>query len=239
MKIIIEKDYENMSKTTMQLLLGKMYQDKEVHLAITAGSTPKRMYEMLVNEMREKTPLTNVCYYNFDEIPIGEEKFGVTVGNLKEMYFDPAGIPEEQIHVLDTKNYTEHEAHLKHVDGLDAILIGIGEDGHFCGNLPGVTKFGDETRLVSVDSLPSMFDVLLDEVGGNPENVPKNYVTMGPKSVMHAKEVIMFANGKKKAAIIKKALQGEVTEDIPSSIFQLHPNFTVVLDEEAASELNI
>lgn len=239
MKIIIEKDYENMSKTTMQLLLGKMYQDKEVHLAITVGSTPKRMYEMLVNEMREKTPLTNVCYYNFDEIPIGEEKFGVTVGNLKEMYFDPAGIPEEQIHVLDTKNYTEHEAHLKHVGGLDAILIGIGEDGHFCGNLPGVTKFGDETRLVSVDSLPSMFDVLLDEVGGNPENVPKNYVTMGPKSVMHAKEVIMFANGKKKAAIIKKALQGEVTEDIPSSIFQLHPNFTVVLDEEAASELNI
>ncbi|NVS33112.1 6-phosphogluconolactonase, partial [Listeria monocytogenes] len=64
-------------------------------------------------------------------------------------------------------------------------------------------------------------------------------VTMGPKSVMHAKEVILFANGKKKAAIIKKALQGPVTEDIPSSIFQLHPNFTVVLDEEAASELNM
>lgn len=50
MKIIVEKDYENMSKTTMQLLLGKMYQDKKVHLAITAGSTPKRMYELMVEE---------------------------------------------------------------------------------------------------------------------------------------------------------------------------------------------
>lgn len=76
MKIIVEKDYENMSKTTMQLLLGKMYQDKLVHLAITAGSTPKRMYELIVEEMKEKAPLTNVSYYNFDEIPIGDEKYG-------------------------------------------------------------------------------------------------------------------------------------------------------------------
>ncbi|EAF2051620.1 TPA: glucosamine-6-phosphate deaminase [Listeria monocytogenes] len=239
MKIIVEKDYENMSKTTMQLLLGKMYQDKKVHLAITAGSTPKRMYELMVEEMKEKAPLKNVSYYNFDEIPIGDEKYGVTIANLKAMYFDPAGIPEEQIHMLDKKNYVEHEARLKEVGGLDAILIGIGEDGHFCGNLPGVTKFGDETRLVSVQSRPDMFDILLGEVGGDVEKVPEYYVTMGPKSVMHAKEVILFANGKKKAAIIKKALQGPVTEDIPSSIFQLHPNFTVVLDEEAASELNI
>lgn len=128
---------------------------------------------------------------------------------------------------------------MKRVGGLDAILIGIGEDGHFCGNLPGVTKFGDETRLVSVDSRPDMHDILLGEVGGDPNKVPEYYVTMGPKSVMHAKEIIMFANGKKKAAIIKKALQGEVTEEVPSSIFQLHPNFTVVLDAEAASELSI
>ncbi|WP_239255659.1 glucosamine-6-phosphate deaminase [Listeria ilorinensis] len=238
MKIIIEKDYENMSKTTMQLLLGKMYQDKKVHLAITAGSTPKRMYELMVEEMKDKAPLENVCYYNFDEIPVGEEKFGVTVSNLKQMYFDPAGIPEKQIHVLDTSNYKEQEAYLKNVGGLDAILIGIGEDGHFCGNLPGVTKFGDETRLVSVKSRPDMFDILVGEVGGDPEKVPDNYVTMGPKSVMQAKEVILFANGKKKAAIIKKALQGPVTEAVPSSIFQLHPNFIVVLDEEAASELS-
>ncbi|MBC8932647.1 6-phosphogluconolactonase, partial [Escherichia coli] len=69
----------------------------------------------------------------------------------------------------DTKNYTDHEAHLKAVGGLDAILIGIGEDGHFCGNLPGVTKFGDETRLVSVQSRPDMFDILLGEVGGDAE----------------------------------------------------------------------
>ncbi|WP_099225097.1 glucosamine-6-phosphate deaminase [Listeria costaricensis] len=238
MKIIIEKDYENMSKTTMELLLGKMYQDKQVHLAITAGSTPKRMYELMVEAMKEKAPLKNVCYYNFDEIPVGDEEFGVTVGNLKQMYFDPAGIPAEQIHVLDTSNYIEHEAYLKSVGGLDAILIGIGEDGHFCGNLPGVTKFGDETRLVSVKSRPDMFDILVEEVGGDPEKVPENYVTMGPKSVMQAKHVILFANGKKKAAIIKKALQGPVTEEVPSSIFQLHPNFTVVLDEEAASELS-
>ncbi len=209
MKIIVEKDYENMSKTTMQLLLGKMYQDKLVHLAITAGSTPKRMYELMVEEMKEKAPLTNVSYYNFDEIPIGDEKYGVTIANLKAMYFDPAGIPEEQIHMLDTKNYTDHEAHLKAVGGLDAILIGIGEDGHFCGNLPGVTKFGDETRLVSVQSRPDMFDILLGEVGGDVEKVPEYYVTMDQKASCTQKKSSYSQTARKKQRLSKKPYKAQ------------------------------
>lgn len=236
MRIIIEKDYEQMSKTVMHLLLGKMYEDRDVHIAITAGASPKRMYELLAEEIRNKKPFTNVTYYNFDEIPFAKKKgYGVTVSNLKKDYFDPAGISMDNVHVLDFTNYKTHDAYLEKLGGLDAIFMGIGADGHFCGNLPGVTKFGNKT--VEIPIPQDMKPLLAGEVGGDAEEVPDSYVTMGPRSVLSSKETIMFATGKAKAAIIKKAFFEPVSEDVPSSIFQLHPNFTLVLDEEAASEI--
>lgn len=235
MRVIIEKDYEQMSKTVMHLLLAQMYKPRPVHMSITAGSTPARLYELLTEEIKSKAPFTNVTYYNFDEIPIvGQGGYGVTMSNLDKMYFQPAGIDKKYIHVLDETNYTTHDEYLKSVGGLDSILLGIGGDGHFCGNLPKTTKFSDETTKVDLNSRPDMKEILQGEVGGE-DKVPDFYVTMGPKSVMAVKEIVMFANGTKKAEIVKKAFWGPVTEDVPSSILQLHPNFTLVLDAEAAS----
>ncbi len=239
MKIMIEKDYEQMSKTALQLLLGVMYQQKQVHVAITAGSTPKRMYELFVEEIRHKVPFENVTYYNFDEIPFkGQTGYGVTMANLAKMFFEPAGIDASAIHVLDDTNYQEHDAYLQSIGGLDAILLGIGADGHFCGNLPGTTTFSDQTVKVGIDSRPDMREILLGEVDGDESRIPDHYVTMGPKSVMNVRKVMMFAAGKAKAAIIKEAFFGKVTENVPASVFQLHPDFTLILDEEAASCMN-
>lgn len=238
MNIIVEKDYEQMSKTCMHLLLGLMYQPKTVHLSITAGSTPKRMYELLVDEFKNKKPLSNVIYYNFDEIPFkGEDRMGVTMSNLTNLFFAPANIPANQIHMLDQFNYLQHDEYLKSIGGLDAILMGIGKDGHFCGNLPKTTTFSDLTVKVEIDAHPGMRETLLGEVDNDATKVPDFYVTMGPKSVMNIRKTIMFATGKAKAAIIKKAFFGPVTEDVPSSVFQLHPDFTLVLDQDAASEI--
>ena len=238
MNIIIEKDYEQLSKTTMQLLLAHMYKPKKVHLAITAGSTPIRMYELLTEELKQKntSPFKNITYYNFDEIPFkGEDRPGVTISNLDKYFFTPAGIPKEQIHALDYSNYKKHDEYLESIGGLDAILLGLGADGHFCGNLPGTTTFTDKTVEVPLDSRPDMREILLGEVDGDATKIPDGYITMGPRSVMNVREVIMFASGKKKAEIVREAFFGPVTEDVPSSVFQLHPNFTLILDEEAAS----
>ncbi|MDQ0359506.1 glucosamine-6-phosphate deaminase [Breznakia pachnodae] len=238
MRIIIEKDYEQMSKTVMDLLLAKMYTNKKMNIAITAGSTPKRLYELLVEEIKNKSDFTNVTYYNFDEIPFKKKGgYGVTMTNLKNMYFDPAGISMEHVHALDEKNYTTHDAYLESVGGLDAIFMGLGKDGHFCGNLPNTTKFGDLTSKVETSIFPRMYDIMKSEVGGNEEDIPDFYVTMGPRSVMNAKETIIFVSGKEKAGIVKEAFFGPVSENVPSSVFQLHPNFTLVLDADAASEI--
>ncbi|MDQ0359507.1 glucosamine-6-phosphate deaminase [Breznakia pachnodae] len=236
MRIIVEKDYEQMSITVMNLLLAKMYENRKMNIAITAGASPKRMYELLAEEVKNGRNFDNVTYYNFDEIPFKKSGgYGVTVSNLKKDYFDPAGISMDHVHTLTVENHKEHDALLESFGGLDAIFMGIGADGHFCGNMPGFTKFGNKTVEITIPE--AMKPALAGEVGGDMEEVPDTFVTMGPRSVMNSKSTIMFATGKGKAEIIKKAFFGPVSEDIPSSVFQLHPDFTLVLDEDAASEI--
>ncbi|WP_028392493.1 glucosamine-6-phosphate deaminase [Bacillus cihuensis] len=238
MKIFVGKDYNEMSQIAANHVLGYMYQPSRVNLAITAGSTPKRIYELLIPHVKEKPHFENVHYYNFDEIPFKEESgFGVTMRNLKKMYFDPAGISTDHIHVLDETNYQTHDDRLAKDGGLDMIIIGIGADGHYCGNLPGTTTFNDITSAVATDVSENMPEIIRGEVGGDMNKVPDFYVTMGPKSVMHARHIILIANGEHKADIIQKALFGPVDANVPASILQMHPNLTVILDKDAASKI--
>lgn len=239
MKIIIEENYEKMSRVAANILLGKMYQQKRVNLAITAGSTPIKMYEYLISDVKNKSYLDNVHYYNFDEIPFKQKKgYGVTMTNLNNLFFKPAEISDSHIHVLNENNYHSQDIRIEQDGGLDLILLGIGADGHYCGNLPGTTRFEDLTSIVDENATENMKDILLNEVDGDENERPDFYVTMGPKSVMQAKEIVLFATGKKKAAIIKRAFFGPVTNEVPASLLQTHPNLTIVLDQEAASELN-
>ena len=116
------------------------------------------------------------------------------------------------------------------------MLLGIGSDGRYAGNLPGVTKFEDGTRYIPSEANDQVYAALVHSVGSE-EKVPAGYVSMGPKTIMSAKEIVMIAFGKKKANIIKEAFFGPISEDVPASILQTRPNFTLLLDREAASEI--
>jgi 6-phosphogluconolactonase/glucosamine-6-phosphate isomerase/deaminase len=237
MKLIITKTYEEMSSIAVNILMGLMYQDKRVNLSITAGSTPKEIYRQMIEQVKGKNYFDNVHYYNFDEIPFkGLDREGVTISNLRKDYLTPAGIKEENIHKLTMENYREYDEILKNDGGLDAILMGMGSDGHFCGNLSNLTKFGNKTYLVPIEG--ELKELMVGEVG-DIKYVPDSFVTMGPASVLAVKKLILVVNGKHKASIVKKALEGEITEEVPSSILRLHPDITIILDEDAASELTM
>lgn len=215
-----------------------MHTQHRTNIAITAGSTPKGVYDVMIPLVKDKDYFDNVHYYNFDEIPFkGEDGYGVTMTNLNKLYFDPANINREKIHVLDWTNYETQDERIGEDGGLDFVLLGVGADGHFCGNLPGTTKFGDLTSRVDEDATPDMVDVLLSEVGGVEEKRPDFYVTMGPKSIMQIKKLVMIANGKAKAGIVKKLVEGVVTEDVPATLLTTHPDFTLIVDAEAAALL--
>lgn len=236
MKVIFTKDYEEMSNVVMHQVLGHMLNSNyRVNMAITAGNTPKRLYELLSKEVKGKDYYDNVHYYNFDEIPYNKTKReGVTISALREAYLDPAGIPSERIHPLDHSNYKDQDKRIQEDGGLDVVLLGIGADGHFCGNLPGTTHFKDYTTEVICD--PVMKEILVSEVGSK-EEVPDSYVTMGPSSIMNIKHLILMINGKSKADITKKWLESNIDESLPASILKTHPNLTVVIDADAASLL--
>lgn len=239
MKVIITEDYNEMSIVATQYLLGAMHGQYRRNISITAGSTPKGVYELLVPLVKNKEYFEQVHYYNFDEIPFkGEEdRYGVTMTNLDTMFFGPAVIKKENIHVLDWTNYETQDQRIKEDGGLDFVLLGVGADGHFCGNLPNTTKFGDLTSRVDEDATPDMVDVLLNEVGGVEEKRPDFYVTMGPKSIMQIKQLVMIASGESKAEIVKKLVEGTVTEEVPATLLTTHPNITLIVDKEAASLL--
>lgn len=107
MKVIITEDYQEMSQVAVEHLLGVMHSQHRKNISITAGSTPKGVYEMLVPLVKNKKYFEHVHFYNFDEIPFkGEEdRYGVTMTNLHNLFFGPAEIDRERIHVLDWTNY--------------------------------------------------------------------------------------------------------------------------------------
>lgn len=236
MRIIRTKDYEEMSQLGAQYVLSYMLNEGRVNLSITGGTTPKRMYEILVPLVKDKPQYENVHFYNFDEIPYRkEDREGVTISGLRELFLTPANIKEENIHKLDHSNYAVHDERIEADGGLDMIILGLGWDGHFCGNLPQTTKFGDLTSRVECDQ--RLHDRILEEFDNVEENVPDYYVTMGPRSIMRAKNLVMIASGKKKAEAVKKLVSGVIDQDVPATILTLHPNLTLIVDEEAASLL--
>ncbi|HBM8314096.1 TPA: 6-phosphogluconolactonase [Escherichia coli] len=191
MKLIITEDYQEMSRVAAHHLLGYMSKTRRVNLAITAGSTPKGMYEYLTTLVKGKP------------------------------WYD---------------NYREHDQKLAREGGLDLVVLGLGADGHFCGNLPNTAHFHEQTVEFPIQG--EMVDIVAHgELGGDFSLVPDSYVTMGPKSIMAAKNLLIIVSGAGKAQALKNVLQGPVTEDVPASVLQLHPSLMVIADKAAAAEL--
>lgn len=237
MKLIVTEDVEQMSQLAARHVVEYMLKPRRVNLAITAGKTPKRMYELLTASVKGKDWLKNVHFYNFDEIPFrGKTGEGVTITNLRGLFFTPASISEDNIQKLTVDNYHDHDARIAQQGGLDLVVMGLGADGHFCGNLPNTTHFHDMTTEVPIaGEMVNM--VAHGELGGDFSLVPDSYVTMGPKSIMAAKNLLLIVNGEGKAQALKGMLEGPVTEQLPASVLQLHPALTIIADKAAVSAL--
>lgn len=125
----------------------------------------------------------------------------------------------------------EYDAIIKRVGGIDLQLLGIGHDGHIGFNEPA-DHFPVNTHCV---------DLTEETIEANKrffaskEDVPRQAYTMGVGTIMNARKVLLIASGKDKAEIIKKSFFGPVTSEVPASILQMHPDLTLVCDEDALS----
>lgn len=237
MNLIIADNYDEMSRIAASCLLGELVRgyERRVNVSITGGSSPVKTYEY-VQQVIAGLFIPGVHYYNFDEIPMkGRE--GATITALRELYYYPCRIPENQIEKFDETNYLTYDEKLEADGGLDLMLLGLGGDGHFCGNISGAFEdFG--LGCYTVDSyLNEELTGLLADACGGMDNVPDRFVTFGPSTVMKSRKIILIVNGERKAEILRKALEEPITPAVPASVLRLHPNLTVIVDKAAASGL--
>ena len=238
MKIIIdtpEKIAEKAALRYVELLSNK----PDAILGLATGSTPVGLYNELVKLNKEgKISFKNVTTFNLDEYvglePTHDQSYRYFMNQHLLSHVD---VDMEKTNVPSGINLDEaasYDSKISSAGGIDLQLLGIGNNGHIGFNEPG-TPFGSETHLVdltdSTREANARFFASIDDV-------PTQAVTMGIKTVMNAKSIILIALGKAKADIIKATLQGEVTPEVPASILQLHPYVEVYLDHEAASLLD-
>ena len=225
------------------LIKRKQAQGKMAVLGLATGSTPTRVYEELVNlHKTEGLSFANVITFNLDEYyPMNHDSLQSYYRFMHEYLFDYIDIKKENIHIPDgTTKEEEVQDYCKRYDkaiedagGVDIQLLGIGRTGHIGFNEPG-SSLNSATRLITLDKI-TRTDAASDFFGE--ENVPRRAITMGVGSILKAKEIIVMAWGETKSAIVKRTVEGEITDSVPATYLQSHPNTKVVLDDASSSDL--
>lgn len=225
------------------LIRYKTEKNEQCILGLATGSSPIKVYDELIRLHREEgLSFRNVVCFNLDEYyGLGKNDIQSYVYFMRNHLFDHVDIQPQNIHIPDGKVPFKHvleycaqyEEKIESFGGLDFQLLGIGRTGHIGFNEPG-SKIDSTTRMVTLDYLTRQdnafaFDGLSE--------VPKKAVTMGVGTILKAKRIVILAWGMKKADIVQKTIEGEVSGDVPATFLQEHHDVTFIMDNAAASQL--
>ena len=243
MKIYKAKDYKDMSRKAANIISAQVIMKPNCVLGLATGSTPIGTYDQLV-EWYNKGDLdfAEVTTVNLDEYK------GLPRTNDQSYYyfmhqhlFDRVNIDPERTNVPNgmepdaEKECGRYEELIRSLGGVDLQLLGLGHNGHIGFNEPG-EAFEKETHCV--DLTESTIEAN-KRFFASADDVPKQAYTMGIKTIMQAKKILIVVNGENKADIVERAFFGPVTPEVPASILQLHNDVTLVGDEEALAKIEI
>lgn len=243
MKIYKAKDYKDMSRKAANIISAQVIMKPNCVLGLATGSTPIGTYDQLV-EWYNKGDLdfSEVTTVNLDEYK------GLPRTNDQSYYyfmhqhlFDRVNIDPERTNVPNgmepdaEKECGRYEELIRSLGGVDLQLLGLGHNGHIGFNEPG-EAFEKETHCV--DLTESAIEAN-KRFFASADDVPKQAYTMGIKTIMQAKKILIVVNGENKADIVERAFFGPVTPEVPASILQLHNDVTLVGDEAALAKIGI
>ncbi len=231
------------AKEIADLIRQKQKEGKSCVLGLATGSSPKTVYALLVKMHREEgLSFRNVISFNLDEYYMMDSESVHSYHRfMKEQLFNHVDIPQENYFLPDgtvpagsLKEFCiSYENKINAVGGLDFQLLGIGGNGHVGFNEPGAL-INSRTRLITLDHSTRAAAAM--EFGGL-HKVPRKAVTLGIAPILNARRIVLLAWGERKATVIRRAVEGPVTESVPASYLQTHPNVSFMVDESAASEL--
>lgn len=241
MKIYMGEDYKGMSRKAANIISAQIILKPDCVLGLATGSTPIGTYDQLVN-WYEKGDLdfSKIVTINLDEYK------GLSGDNdqsyryfMNKHLFDRINIYKENTYVpngleADSKKACqEYNDIITKCGGIDMQLLGLGHNGHIGFNEPG-GAFEKETHCVNLTKSTIEANKRFFE---KEEDVPRQAYTMGIKSIMQAKKILVVVSGEDKADIVKGAFTGPVTPEVPASVLQLHNDVTLVGDRAALSKI--
>ena len=241
MRIIVAKDYKDMSRKAANIISAQIITKPNCVLGLATGSSPIGTYDQLV-EWYEKGDLdfSQVSSVNLDEYRGLDHNHDQSYYYfMHEHLFDRVNIDPANTNVPDgtepdaEKECRRYEELIASYGGVDLQLLGLGHNGHIGFNEPA-PAFDKETHCVDLTESTIEANKRFFE---SEDDVPRQAYTMGIKNIMQAKKILVVVSGEDKAEIVAKAFYGDVTPEVPASILQFHPDVTVVVDEAAASKL--
>lgn len=241
MKLVIEKDYDALSKKTAQLVVNAVLEKPNLVFCLPAGGSPIGMYQCLVEMYRNnEVSFKDIITYDMDEYvgisAVNENSYAYFMQKhfLKfvdvkdENVFYPNGLAEDLNQMCE-----EYSEHIFAKGGLDLAITGIGSNGHIAFNEPG-EKLVARTHVVDLDETTIKKNARFFD--GNMELVPRQAISIGMEDIMKSKLFLVVASGKHKAELIKRTFENTDIDPLwPVSFLRLHPNCIFIIDEDAAS----
>jgi glucosamine-6-phosphate deaminase len=242
MKITITPTERDFDIAAAWRIISQILLKPDAVIGLSTGQTTGGMHKIVADIFHQYPfDVSHITLFNVDELTnLPREYAGSCYTMIKTQLADPLGIPEENFIMPPTLSEDFEaecrlfEKRLAERGGADLQMLGIGANGHIGINQPG-TPFESETWVSPMD--PD-FEARVRRETNVPPGTVLGGLTRGIKNIMHTRKLILVAKGAHKAEIIRKAVLGPVTTDIPASVVQLHPDCEVLLDAAAASGLS-
>ncbi len=240
MNVIVVTNYARMSEEAAKIVRAQILKKARSVLGLATGSSPLGLYSLLAEYHRLGLDFSRLTTFNLDEyIGLAGDHPASYRRYMQEHLFSKVNLHPEKTLVPNgmapdlEQECLRYEELIKRCGGIDLQVLGIGVNGHIGFNEPG-TAFGSRTQVVNLTESTIRAN---SRFFSSEREVPTQAVSMGIKSIMQARSIVLLANGGRKAAAVAAAVNGPVSEDMPASVLQLHPAVTFVLDQAAASKL--
>ncbi len=240
MKVIVTKNYDEMSEKAAKIIIDVVKNNPNAVLGLATGSSPIGTYKNMIKDHKENgTSYKNVSTVNLDEyVSLNAEHDQSYAYFMRTNLFDYIDVDQTNTN-LPCGVAADLQAECDRYNGVlaklvpDIQVLGLGSNGHIGFNEPD-TPFDSVTHIVDLTE-----NTIKDNsrLFASIDEVPKQALSMGIKNIMQAKSIIMVVSGKNKAEAVKGMVNGKITPALPASVLQLHPNVTIVCDEDAASLL--
>ncbi len=237
-KLFVCKDEEEIAEKSSKIFIDQILCKQNSILGLATGSSPVPLYKKLIKANKEKKiSFEQIKTFNLDEyIGLSSEYIDQSYKFfMNENLFKNVNISLCNTHFPYKENCENYDKDIKNAGGIDLQVLGLGENGHIAFNEPG-TKLSAKTHIVKITNSTKKANARFFD--GDESKVPNEAVTMGIKTILSAKKIVLIATGPKKADAIAKLFANEYDPQWPCTSLLFHPDVSVFVDYQAASKID-